>query len=180
MKQIVAFLILFVGVAISVEAQNDSIMVRKGSRLAFQCGNVLSKSEVENLLDPVDFKTYKKGHRRMEGSVLCYTVASISYAYSYWIFQNELKKTKYRAEWPNCYGHESLNVRHPGVYIKDLYKQMILPTAFTVIGYWLGSKGAALVDGVCNSYNAKSSVFSSDVSLSFVASPVNVGLVLSF
>lgn len=180
MKQIVVFFVLLMGIVISVNAQNDSILVRKGSRVAFQCGGVLSKSEVKDLLGPVDYKTYKKGHRKIVSSVSCYAAASVSFAGFYWHAQNELKVTKYRAEWPNCYGHESLGVRHPKAYLNTFCKGLILSTTFTVIGYWLGSKGATIVDGVCSNYNAKSSGFSSDISLSFVASPVNVGLVLSF
>lgn len=183
---LLAFL-CFISVASAV-AQSDSLLVRKGVKVAFQDGPTLSKSQLESLLDSSDYALYAKGHKKMLCSTPWFIVSSLGFSMVQGINNSYISVYIDRAQSPLVRWVEE--VLRPTVRIDPLVfdeqRWIIVGVPFaialstTIIAYKMNVKGSKMIEEACDGWNSShyTQKPKPEVSLSF--GPANLGLTLSF
>lgn len=78
MKRILFFLLLLFPYYELTAQESDYTLVRKGSHIAFQNGERLSKADLTSILDSADYSQYKYGHRKINQSSRLYSLSAIN------------------------------------------------------------------------------------------------------
>lgn len=180
--------ICFFAVASAV-AQSDSLLVRKGTKVAFQDGPTLSKSQLMSLLDSSDYALYAKGHKKMLCSTPWFIVSSLGFSMVQGINNWYISGYIDRAQSPLVHWIEE--VQRPQVHLIDQLaldepRWIIVGVPFaialstTIIAYKMNVKGSKMIEEACDGWNSShyTQKPKPEVSLSF--GPANLGLTLNF
>lgn len=187
--------LMFVLFAVSLSAQNDSMLVRSRSKIAFQNGEVLPKGEIISMLDSGNYALYQKGRQKMAASVPLYvvsatnlalmaTVSAVSYIYYY----NEAYDNYHSEDNQNynCNDPFDVHTRTAFPVIQREYFYLVTCFSFVVslstglLANRLNVNGKRMIDSVCDNWNDTYPQKSQKPSLSVSAGLANIGLTLRF
>lgn len=184
-----SIVLLFLFFATVVSAQNESMLIRKGARLAWQDGTALTKSEIVAMLDSNDYETYAMGRQKMSGSVPLYVVSAAGvgmmvaiYAYEN-KFYHDLAIENYYSERNTAHRGEDrlvFDITPPVYFYLAQCASFAVSLTTGLLAHRLSTKGKSMIDIVCGNWNAKSARQTPNPTLSLSASPVNFGFTLNF
>lgn len=186
MKRLLLFVLLCFVAVVSAGAQNDSILVRKGTDIAFLDGSELTNRQLMALLDSTDFALYKKGHKKMHCSTIWFIVSSLSYSYVAYFSDSRLGINICKSIRPDSYqdwcdrGDLSVDFSSTKHMLLFASVPFVLAVSSTIIACRMNIKGSEMIDEACGSWNSSNQGKKEKPTLSFAAGPTTFGVTLSF